>query len=71
MDRLNSEGIPREKLSYVLKNRRLVGIARRINKCLLCKRHGVNEAGLCDVCCALLNEEELTLANRWLTGEGP
>ncbi len=71
MERLNSEGIPRERLPIALKNSRTVGVARRINSCMLCKRRGVNEAGLCDVCYALLNDNELKLANRWMTGEGP
>lgn len=71
MERLNSEGIPRDKLSIALKNPRVVGSARKINSCMLCKRRGVNEAGLCDVCYILLSDTELRLANRWMTGEGP
>ena len=49
----------------------MVRTARRINSCLLCRNRGVNEAGVCDVCYASLNDEELRLANRWMTGEGP
>jgi len=45
--------------------------ARKINACLLCRRGGVNEAGLCDVCYGQLNEDEQPLAHRWLTGVGP
>ena len=71
MERSNSEGIRHDELNYALKNRRVVWMARRINACLLCRRPGVNEAGLCDVCYALLDEECLTLAGRWLSGLGP
>ena len=72
MERLNSEGILRDELRFALKSRRAVMSARRINSCLLCRRMGVNESGLCEVCYGLLDDaEELRLANRWLTGEGP
>ena len=71
MHRLNSEGIPRDQLILALKDRRAVATARRINSCLLCRRIGVNEAGLCVVCYGMLNDEELRLAERWLRGVGP
>jgi len=72
VERLNSEGISRDQLRYVLTQRRLVQTARRIDSCLLCRRSGVNEAGLCDVCYSLLDDpEEQAIAHRWLTGEGP
>ena len=72
MERLNPEGIPRDDLRYALTQRRFVMSARRMNSCMLCKRIGVNETGLCEVCYGLLDDpEELRLANRWLTGEGP
>ena len=72
MERLNSEGIPRDDLRIALRNRRVVMTARRIDSCLLCKRRGVNETGLCEVCYGMLDDaEELRLATRWLTGEGP
>lgn len=70
-DRLNSEGLRRDQLKFALGQRRFVMTARRLNQCLLCKRDGVNEAGLCNVCYALIDDEETRLANRWLTGEGP
>jgi hypothetical protein len=71
MDRLNGEGIPRRLLSTALKDRKQVLGARKINSCLLCRRIGVNEAGLCEVCYAMLEGEELNLAVRWLQGVGP
>jgi hypothetical protein len=72
VERLNPEGIPRDDLRYALTQRRFVMSARRMNSCMLCKRIGVNETGLCEVCYGLLDDpEELRLANRWLTGEGP
>jgi hypothetical protein len=71
VERLNSEGIPRYHLSLALKDRKLVSTARRINTCLLCRRKPVNESGLCEVCYGMLDGEELKLACKWLTGEGP
>jgi hypothetical protein len=71
VERLNGEGIPRRLLSQALKDRKQVLNARKINSCLLCRRIPVNECGLCDVCYGMLDGEELRLAGRWLTGEGP
>jgi len=71
VERLNGEGILRRDLSFALKNRKMVSEARRINSCLLCRRIGVNEAGICSVCYSMLDGDELRLATRWLTGEGP
>ena len=70
-DRINSEGIRREDLRWTLTQRRIVLTARRINSCLLCRRAGVNESGLCDVCFSLLSDEEARIAARWISGEGP
>ena len=64
-------GIRRGELPFVLRQANLVPTARRIDSCLLCRRSRVNEAGLCDVCFSQLEGEEMRLANRWLTGEGP
>ena len=71
MERLNSEGIPRDQLKHALRNKRMVREARRINSCLLCRRVGVNETGLCEVCYSMLDGEELHLAEAWLRGGGP
>jgi hypothetical protein len=71
VDRLNGEGILRKNLILALRDRRAVGTARRINSCLLCRRIGVNEAALCDVCYSMLDGEELVWAQKWLTGVGP
>lgn len=71
MDRLNGEGILLRLLPVALQDRKQVMTARKINSCLLCRRQGVNEAGLCDVCYAMLDGEELRLALRWLSGVGP
>jgi len=70
-DRLNSEGIRRDQLAWALKQRNIVSKARKINSCLLCRRIGVNEAGLCEVCFALLTDDEFKTASRWISGEGP
>lgn len=70
-DRLNSEGIRRDELRWALTQRRIVAGARKINSCLLCRRIGVNEAGLCEVCFTLLSDEEARIAYRWISGEGP
>ena len=71
MDRVNAQGIQRHQLTWTLTQKRLVKKARRENACLLCRAKGVNEAALCDLCHALLNDEELRLAERWLAGVGP
>jgi hypothetical protein len=69
--RFNSEGIERDKLTWVLGQTKLVQTARKIDSCLLCRRNGVNEAGLCSVCWATLDDKELEKATRWTTGVGP
>lgn len=71
MDRLHPEGIPRDQLIWVLTQSRLVRTAVRLDTCLLCCNHRVNEAGLCDICYCLLNDAELVLAERWLAGATP
>lgn len=71
VERVNSEGILRRDLAWALTQRRMVALARRIDRCLLCRRERVNEAGLCDVCHATLTEEELRLVEMWMRGTGP
>jgi hypothetical protein len=71
VERLNEEGILRADLMWALTQRRMVYTARRINRCLLCRRAGVNEAGVCDVCNACLTEDEQRLVEGWLRGTGP
>lgn len=71
MDRVNSQGLPRHQLAYVLTQPRHVRKAIKEDACLLCRTKGVNEAGLCDACYALLDDKELKLAERWLSGVGP
>ena len=56
---------------FALRDDKTVRTARRIDACLLCRKSGVNEAGLCQVCWALLNDDELKQGERWLTGVGP
>lgn len=70
-DRLNSEGIARHRLIDALKTRRTVLSARRVDSCLLCRAKHVNDAALCAMCFSQLNDEELALAMRWQTGQGP
>ncbi|MCU0316394.1 MAG: hypothetical protein MUC92_07360 [Fimbriimonadaceae bacterium] len=71
MDRLNSEGIDRSQLKYALTQERMVKEARRVNRCLLCAGPGVNEAGVCDGCSALLSGEEARLVELWMAGVKP
>lgn len=71
MDRVNSQGVPVEQLAWVLTQRKLVLQARKRDRCLLCCCAQVNEAGLCEVCTALLPDHELRLAERWMAGTGP
>jgi hypothetical protein len=72
VERRNSEGILPNQLKWTLTQPHLVLTARKMNACLMCRRTGVNEAGLCDVCYVLLDDpEEQRLATRWMTGVGP
>lgn len=71
LERLNSEGIPRDHLAWALTQERIVRHARAQGRCLLCRGEPVNEAALCQVCYALLNGPELDLAVRWTSGVGP
>lgn len=71
VDRVNSEGVSRDRLRYALLDRLTVQRARSRDSCLLCRSRGVNEAGLCGVCWALLEDDELTLATKWVSGQGP
>lgn len=71
MERWNSEGLPRDSLAWALRQARFVMAARAEDRCLLCRREEVNEAGLCRPCMALLDDEELDLATRWLSGVAP
>ena len=71
VDRFNSEGILVHDLLITLKNVRSVREARRVNTCLLCRRRGVNDSGLCEVCYGMLDGEPLNVAQRWLSGQGP
>ena len=70
-DRINSEGIPRHTLPWVLTQARFVRDAVRMDYCLLCRAGRVNEAGLCLNCMTYLNDEELNLVERWCRGTGP
>lgn len=71
MERLNSEGIPLQDLAATLRDRPKVITARRIDRCLLCRRPRVNEAGLCDSCYSVLPDAEAAIAHRWMRGDGP
>lgn len=71
MDRLNSEGIPRKDLLWALRQGKIVATARRMDSCLLCRRRGVDESGLCNVCVSALTDEEQVLVESWRRGTGP
>lgn len=71
VERLNPEGIPRQDLKWVLTQERLVREARKIDSCLMCKADRINEAALCQVCWALLDDDELRSAQRWTMGVAP
>lgn len=66
--RLHPEGIKRDQLTFVLSREDLVRTAVRIDRCLLCRSAGVNEAGLCLVCWPTLSASEQSLADRWTMG---
>ncbi len=69
--RYNSEGIRREELAWALTQRHIVAGFRRIDRCMLCRNPHVNEAALCPVCTAMLNDEELRQVERWMNGIAP
>lgn len=71
MDRLNSEGIIRSDLIWVLLRKDLVSAARQTDSCLLCRARHINEAGLCESCYSTLDDPELDLAERWMAGTSP
>ena len=71
MDRQHPQGIQRDQLTWVLTQPRLVRTAVRLDTCLLCCNHKVNEAGLCDICYCLLGDEEQRLAESWMAGATP
>lgn len=71
MERLNSEGIRRQDLLWALGQVKVVMTARRIDSCLLCRRRGVDESGLCNVCGSALSDEEQSLVESWRRGTGP
>lgn len=69
--RWNTIGLPREDLLWALGERRIIKKALEEGACLLCKGTPVNEAALCDICWALLSEQELIVATKWVRGDGP
>ena len=71
VDRLNSEGNPRDQLKLALSNRMLVEKNRKLDRCLLCCSSNVNEAALCHVCWSFLDDAEYEIARRWTIGVGP
>ena len=71
MNRMNSEGVPRSDLLWALGRVEMVAKARNRDRCLLCSNGSVNEAGLCEPCVALLDDDETKLVERWRAGVGP
>ncbi len=71
MDRVNSQGIPRQRLIWTLKQPKIVKKAIKEDSCLLCRAPRVNDAALCEVCYALLGDDELKATECWLSGVGP
>lgn len=69
--KVNPGGIEREALAWALKQEGLVLHARKRDSCLLCRSPKVNEAGLCRFCHALLRDDEIRLAEKWLSGTAP
>ncbi|MBA4293317.1 hypothetical protein C0431_10135 [bacterium] len=69
--RINPEGVPRDQLTWVLTQAKMVRDAVRIDRCLLCRDPAVNEAGICGVCWTYLTPEEVELATNWSTGVMP
>lgn len=71
MDRFNPEGIPRNRFIHALETPSIVQAAIKRNSCLLCRRSGVNSAGICEICTAQLSGKENDLVQKWLRGAMP
>ncbi|MBL8087490.1 MAG: hypothetical protein JNM85_05385 [Chthonomonas sp.] len=71
MDRETAAGIPRSSFLWALSRPDIVQQYRKINLCMLCRREGVNAAGICDNCYHVLNSPEIDAVQRWLSGVGP
>lgn len=70
-NRWNSEGMPRHEILWALSQPRIVKKAIRESSCLICCNSKINEAGLCDICWATLDDQELNIATKWVAGSGP
>lgn len=71
MERMNPAGIRPESLAYALSRPDIVAFYRKANSCMLCRRTGVNQAGLCDSCVAMLSSRDHDLVTRYLAGVLP
>lgn len=71
MERLNSEGVPLRLTLLTLQTPHLVRDARNKDRCFLCQRPKVNQAGLCDYCYSQLDGEELRVATQYMDGIRP
>ncbi|MBS1714962.1 MAG: hypothetical protein JST30_11570 [Armatimonadetes bacterium] len=71
MARLTNTGLKRSELPWALSRPDIVLSARQRDSCLLCRSPKVNEAGLCGVCHALLDDDEILLARVWINGMTP
>jgi hypothetical protein len=71
MDRWNPQGMKRSNLAWALSKPEIVEKHRRMDSCMLCCRGGVNEAGLCEVCTALLSNQDSDTVERYRRGAGP
>lgn len=70
-EKFNPEGLTRQQFLHALQTPALINAAIKRDRCLICCRTKVNEAGICDVCYAELSEKENELVVRWLRGAMP
>lgn len=68
MKRWHEEGINRADFVFALTTPDKVRFYRRLGKCMLCMRPGVNAAGICTFCYSLLDGKELELVLEWVNG---
>ncbi|MCE9559907.1 MAG: hypothetical protein K8R88_13280 [Armatimonadetes bacterium] len=71
MTRWNAEGVHLKDLPYALSRVDIVSLYRNMNRCMLCMRVGVNEAGVCGVCYSMLDGEPLKAVLEWTMGKRP
>ncbi len=58
-------GVPRDRVLEVLRNPKLVAVAVKAGRCLLCRHTPIDAAGLCEMCLTFLSDEERNAAQAY------